>query len=102
MIKITGHYFNGAGEYSTFTVNELQETGALYIRTGKTVNNAPDNVDNWEALNKCHLGRLRPLKGVGYTMYLLQEDLPRFKEKVAAALSFRQNVKIITPHLSVK
>jgi hypothetical protein len=97
MAKIIGHYFNSSGEYSVFIVDELRETGTLYVRTYDTISYAPDAVDNWESLNKGHLGRLRPLKGGGYSMYLLQEDLPRFKEKVEAALSFRQNIKIITP-----
>jgi hypothetical protein len=97
MAKIIGHYFDGVSKYSTFSLDELRETGALYIRTHDTINNALDVFDNWEALNKNHLGLLRPLKSGGYTMYLLHEDLPRFKEKVEVALSFWQNIRIITP-----
>ena len=97
MTQLIGHYYDENGIYSTFTVAGLQETSNLYIRTDETLSGTPDTLDNWEALNKNHLGRLRSLKSGGYTMYLLQEDLPRFKEKVKAALAFRQNIKIITP-----
>ncbi|MCL2639004.1 MAG: hypothetical protein FWD48_11625 [Oscillospiraceae bacterium] len=97
MIKIIGHYYNESGIYSTFNLSRLQETANLYVRTDETLSDAPDALDNWEALNKSHLGRLRPLKSGGYTMYLLQEDLPYFKGKVEATLAFRQNIKIITP-----
>jgi hypothetical protein len=93
MARITGHYFDG-GEYSTFTVERLQETANLYVWTDETMSDAFDMPDNWEALNKCHLGRLRPIGDGIYTMYCLQEDLPRFKEKVAASVSFRQIFKI--------
>jgi len=97
MTQLIGHYCDENGIYSTLTVTGLQETSNLYIGTSETLSNAPDTLDDWEALNKNHLGRLRPLKNGGYTMYLLREDLPRFKEKVEIALAFRQNIKIITP-----
>ncbi|MCL2637308.1 MAG: hypothetical protein FWD48_02960 [Oscillospiraceae bacterium] len=97
MTQLIGHYYDENRIYSTFCVSELHETANLYVRTDETLSDATDTLDNWEALNKSHLGRLRPLKSGGYTMYLLQEDLSRFKEKVEAALAFRQNVKIITP-----
>jgi hypothetical protein len=94
MAKIIGHYFDEVGEYSTFSVSGLQETANLYVRTNETLSNAPDTMNNWEALNKCHLGRLLPAGNGVFAMYALQEDLPRFEQKVAAALFFRQNVRI--------
>ena len=97
MTQLIGHYYDENGIYSTFTVTGLQETSNLYVRTDETPTGAPHMLDNWDALNKNHLGRLRSLKSGGYTMYLLHEDLPRFKEKVEAALSFRQNIRIIKP-----
>jgi len=96
MAKIIGHYFGADGEYSSFVVNELQETTNLYVRTDETLSDAPAALDNWEALNKCHLGKLRPVSQNFFTMYTLQEDLPRFKEKVEAVLAFRHNIKMVT------
>jgi hypothetical protein len=96
MATLIGHYCDESGTYSTFTVTRLRETANLYVRTDETLSDAPVPCDNWEALNKCHLGRLRPVGDNIFTMYCLSEDLPGFEEKVSAALSFRQNTKILT------
>jgi hypothetical protein len=96
MAQLIGHYYDESGVYSTFNISELQETYNLYVRTNETLSNAPDALDNWEALSKCHLGRLRPVGDRIFTMYALQEDLLRFEEKVTATLSFRQSIKMVT------
>jgi hypothetical protein len=95
MAQLIGHYYDENGVYGTFNVSGLQETSNLYIRTDETLNDTPNALDDWKALNKCHLGRLRPVNNNIFTMYTLEEDLPRFEEKVTAALSFRQNIRII-------
>ncbi|MCL2698084.1 MAG: hypothetical protein FWE74_08390 [Oscillospiraceae bacterium] len=97
MAKLVGHYFDGNGKYSTFIIEGLRETYNLFLKTDETSGNAPDMSDNWEALNKCHLGRLRRHWNGVYTMYCRQEDLPMFTEKVAASLSFRRKIQIVTP-----
>jgi hypothetical protein len=96
MAQLVGHYYDENGVYNTFNVMGLQETSNLYVKTDETLSNAPDALDNWEALNKCHLDRLRPVGDNIFTMYALEEDLLRFEEKVTTALSFRQNIKIVT------
>jgi len=92
--QLIGHYYDEKGVFGTFCISGLRETSNLYVKTDETQSNAPDVLDNWEAFNKYQLGRLQLVGDGSFTMYALKEDLLRFKEKVTAALSFRQNVRI--------
>jgi len=89
MVKIIGHCYDGK-EYKTFIIDKLRETQNLYIKTDETTGDTPDI---WDAFNIHDLGKLRQRHGL-YTMYCLEEEMPRFKEKVEASLIFHQNIKI--------
>jgi hypothetical protein len=73
-----------------------RKTSNLYIRTDETLSDTTDALDDWEVLNKCQLGKRRPLDDNIFTMYALEEDLACFEEKVTATFSFWRNVRIIT------
>jgi hypothetical protein len=86
MAKLIGHHYDGNGNYSVFIVEGLRETRNLFIKTDETSDSFPDKSDNWDALNKCHLGKLRPLGSGTFAMYCLSESLEDFKSKVSKRL----------------
>lgn len=93
--KLIGHCFNLQAGYKRFEVDCLKETDKQYAKVnGKTVDETPGGLyEYWRVLRKDELGNLRqPGFGV-FTMYTVQEDMPRFKELVIAALSERVRLK---------
>jgi hypothetical protein len=93
MAKLIGHYYDGNGKYNVFIIEGLRETHNLYLKTDQTSGGAPNQSDNWDALNKCHLGKLRPHASGIFTMYCLSENLSRFKDKVTAINIKRMKIK---------
>lgn len=89
MAKLIGHHFNGnEDEFSLFEVDGLKETPKQYTKTRETTDSTPKyTYEYWTIMPKTQLGELRKQGNGSFTMYAVQEDMPRFKALVIDSLT---------------